>query len=229
MNPPARLPSPAVALRVLALGALLLGSLTLTGCRTTYYSVMETFGKHKRDLLKDSLTDAGKAQQAATEQFKDALTQLKELTGFAGGELEKRYHAFKAEYDACETKAGAVSGRIRKVEQLAGDLFAEWERELNEISSTTLRADSRRKLTRTRARYEQLHASLVKAESSMPPVLTQMKDYVLYLKHNLNAVAIGSLQTEAESISAEINRLIGDMNRSIAQTESFVKELEAQE
>ena len=63
----------------------------------------------------------------------------------------------------------------------------------------------------------------------MPPVLTQMKDYVLYLKHNLNAVAIGSLKTEAESISSEINRLIGDMNRSIQQTESFVKELAAQE
>lgn len=229
MNPPVRLPSPPAALRMLAVCALLLGALTFTGCRTTYYSVMETFGKHKRDLLKDSLTTAGEAQQEATEQFKDALTQLKELTGFDGGELEKRYNAFKAEYDACETKAGAVSGRIRKVEQLAGDLFAEWERELNEISSTTLRADSQRKLTQTRARYEQLHASLVKAESSMPPVLTQMKDYVLYLKHNLNAVAIGSLKTEAENISAEINRLIGDMNRSIAQTESFVKELEAQE
>jgi hypothetical protein len=229
MKPPARPSAPPAVLRVLAVCALLLGLLALPGCRTTYYSVMETFGKHKRDLLKDSLTNAGEAQQEATEQFKDALTQLQALTGFDGGELEKRYHAFKAEYDACETKAGAVRSRIRKVEQLAGDLFAEWEKELNEISSTTLRADSQRKLTRTRARYEQLHASLIKAENSMPPVLTQMKDYVLYLKHNLNAVAIGSLKTEAESISAEINRLIGDMNRAIAQTESFVQELTAQE
>jgi hypothetical protein len=63
----------------------------------------------------------------------------------------------------------------------------------------------------------------------MEPVLTQMKDYVLYLKHNLNAVAIGSLKTEADSISAEVNRLISEMNRSIQQTESFVKELEGQE
>jgi len=212
-----------------AVGALLLAVLSVTGCRTTYYSVMETFGKHKRDLLKDSLTDAGEAQQEATEQFKDALTQLKELTGFDGGQLEKRYNAFKTEYDACEAASGNVSGRIRKVEQIADDLFAEWEKELDQISSPNLRADSRRKLGQTKARYETLRTALVKAESSMPPVLTQMKDYVLYLKHNLNAVAIGSLKTEAESISAEVNRLIGDMNRSIQQTESFVKELEAQE
>lgn len=212
-----------------ALTALFVCALALTGCRSTYYTVMETFGKHKRDLLRDSLADAGEAQQEATEQFKDALTQLKELTGFDGGELEKRYNSFKAEYDACEEAAGNVSGRIRKVEQIAGDLFGEWERELNQISSPNLRADSRRKLGQTKARFESLRTALVKAESSMPPVLTQMKDYVLYLKHNLNAVAIGSLKTEAENISAEVNRLIGDMNRSIQQTESFVKELEAQE
>jgi len=211
-------------------GALLvlLCSLALTGCRSTYYTVMETFGKQKRDLLKDSLENAGEAQQEATEQFKDALTQVRELTGFDGGELERRYNAFKSEYDDCERKAGAVSGRIRKVEQVAGDLFAEWEKELNEIASPNLRADSQRKLGQTRARYEALHTSLTSAESSMKPVLVQMKDYVLYLKHNLNAVAIGSLKNEAESISAEINRLIGDMNRSIQQTESFVRELEAQ-
>jgi Protein of unknown function (DUF2959) len=209
--------------------ALCLCACLLGGCRSTYYSVMETFGKQKRDLLKDALTDAGEAQQDATEQFKDALTQLKELTGYDGGELEKRYNAFKGEYDACTEASDAVSGRIRKVEQIADDLFAEWDKELAEISSANLRADSRRKLGQTKARYETLHGSLVKAEGTLAPVLTQMKDYVLYLKHNLNAVAVGSLKTEAESISAEINRLIGDMNRSIQQTESFVKELEAQQ
>lgn len=214
--------------RHLAALALLCGLTILTGCRSTYYSVMETFGQHKRDLLKESLTAAGQAQQEATEQFKDALTQLKELTGFDGGELEKRYGQFKAEYEACDSASGAVKSRIRKVERISRDLFAEWERELGDISSPTLRADSQRKLSQTRARYDTLHASLIRAETSMVPVLTQMKDYVLYLKHNLNAVAIGSLKDEAESISQEINRLIGDMNRSIEQTESFVRELEAQ-
>ncbi|HAV63756.1 MAG TPA: DUF2959 domain-containing protein [Verrucomicrobiales bacterium] len=200
-----------------------------TGCRSTYYSVMETFGKHKRDLLRSSLTDAGETQQEATEQFKDALTQLQELTGFDGGELEKRYRAFKADYDGCVDLSDAVTRRIRKVERIASDLFAEWERELNEIGTPSLRADSRRKLSQTRMRYEQLHATLIRAETSMAPVLAQMKDYVLYLKHNLNAVAIGSLKSEAESIGAEINSLIADMNRSIEETQSFVMELEAQE
>ena len=71
---------------------ILLSSLLLAGCRTAYYSAWETFGVHKRDLLKKKVTAARDDQQAAAEQFKDALTRLKELSGFQGGDLEKVYN-----------------------------------------------------------------------------------------------------------------------------------------
>jgi hypothetical protein len=200
--------------------------LALTGCRSSYYSVMETFGKHKRDLLRDSLEDASRENQEAAEQFKDALTQLKELTGFDGGDLEKQYTAFKREYDRCVSQAQAVEGRIEKVDRIARDLFAEWERELEEIQNEALRASSRSKLTETRARYHQVHNALVRSEATLPPVLTRMNDYVLYLKHNLNARAIGSIKDEALEIESEIGKLIAEMTRSIHETESFLEVLE---
>ena len=205
---------------------LLVALLTGTGCRTSYYAVMESFGKHKRDLLKQSLNDANSEQKEASEQFKDTLTQLQELTGSDGGELQKRYNAFKDNYERSVSMADGVSGRIEKVEQLAADLFAEWESEIEEINSPTLKSNSRSKLTNTQARYQKLYLSLVRAEAAMPPVLTQMKDYVLYLKHNLNAQAIGSLKDEALNIEQEIGQLIADMNTSIEETESFIELLD---
>jgi hypothetical protein len=60
----------------------------------------------------------------------------------------------------------------------------------------------------------------------MAPVLTQFKDYVLYLKHNLNAQAIASLKGEATNIQAEISKLIAQMNQSIAKADEFVKTLQ---
>ena len=75
-------------------------------------------------------------------------------------------------------------------------------------------------------RYQKLISSLVRAEASIPPVLAQMKDYVLYLKHNLNAQAIGSLNDEALNIEQEIGQLISEMNDSIAETESFIELLD---
>lgn len=203
--------------------------LNVTGCRSGYYAVMESFGKHKRDLLKQSLNDASEEQQETSEQFKDTLTQLQELTGSAGGELQERYNAFTKDYERSVSMSEDVSGRIRRVEQLAEDLFSEWESELNEISSGTLRASSQSKLMQTQVRYRKLHSSLVRAEEAMPPVLAQMKDYVLYLKHNLNAQAIGSLQDEALNIEQEIGQLIADMNASIEETQSFINILDGGE
>ena len=59
--------------------------------------------------------------------------------------------------------------------------------------------------------------------SNTPWVLTKFHDYVLFLKHNLNAQAIGSLQGEASKIQIDISKLIADMNESIAQAEKFIK------
>ena len=61
----------------------------VSGCRSTYYAAWEKFGVYKRDLLKKKVVAARDEQKAAGEQFKDALTRLKELYGYDGGKLEK--------------------------------------------------------------------------------------------------------------------------------------------
>ena len=210
-------------LRVLA--GLFLFTILLSGCRGVYYSTWEKFGVHKRDLLKKKVEAARDEQKAAGEQFKDALTRLKELYGFQGGDLEKTYNALNRDYERSVERAESVHKRIKDVETVAEDLFSEWEKELKQITSDNLRNDSRDKLRETRRRYEELHTALKRAERSMDPVLTRFKDQVLYLKHNLNAAAIASLKGETTNIQAEITRLLEEMNRAIAQADSFISTL----
>jgi len=193
------------------------------GCRTAYYAAYEKVGVYKRDLLKESVVEARDDQKEAQEQFKDALTRLKEITKFDGGKAERAYRALQGQYEDCARQADVVRKRIREVETVAADLFAEWEKEIGQIGTPSLRDASRQQLTTTRQRYGELHTSLIKAEQSMTPVLKQFSDYVLYLKHNLNAQAIASLRGEAASIQGEITRLIEEMNRSIARADEFVK------
>ncbi|MBE0543357.1 MAG: DUF2959 domain-containing protein [Verrucomicrobia bacterium] len=199
--------------------------LPATGCRSAYYAAYEKVGIHKRDLLKKRVTEARDDQKEAQQQFKDALTRLKEITKFDGGELERAYNSLKADYDGCVSQADTVRSRIRAVETVAKDLFVEWEKEIGEINTPALRDASRAQLTATRQRYEELHQALTNAEQSMTPVLSQFKDYVLFLKHNLNAQAIASLKGETSNIQKEITRLIEQMNRSIAQADEFIKTL----
>ena len=64
------------------------------------------------------------------------------------------------------------------------------------------------------------------AERSMAPVLATFRDNVLYLKHNLNAQAVGSLRTTFQELEGDIDRLVEQMNRSIERSNQFIAEME---
>ena len=209
----------------IAFSGLLIFFALLVGCSSAYYSTMETFGVHKRDMLKKRVIAARDEQKEAGQQFKDALTRMKELYGFQGGELEKIYDGLKRDFDRSSNKAEAVRKRVKDVESVANDLFDEWEKELKQLSSENLRNRDREQLRATRRRYEALHEALKRAESSMEPVITHFRDPGLCLKHNVNAQALSSLQKEALNIQDDISKLLVEMDQSIRQADSFIKEL----
>ena len=67
-----------------------------------------------------------------------------------------------------------------------------------------------------------------RAERKLDPVLNAFRDRVLFLKHNLNAQAIASLRTNRKAIESDIAALVGDMNRSIAEADRFIKTMSEQ-
>lgn len=195
------------------------------GCKSTYYATWEKLGKHKRDLLRDYVEDTRDEQEKAKEEFKDALTRLKELTTFEGGKLEQAYKAVQIDYDNCQERAEKVRKRIKDVEDVARALFSEWDKETESYSSENLRSSSKAKLRETTLRYEDLHRALQRSSDSMTPVLARLKDQALFLKHNLNAQAIGALKGEVVSIEGDIQKLIAEMNAAIAKADDFIKGL----
>ncbi len=204
---------------------IILCSLWIVGCSSAYYGAWEKLGKHKRDLLKDNVEAARDEQAEAQEQFKDALTRLKELHDFDGGELEETYNALNDDYEECVDRADDVKSRIRKVDTVAEDLFEEWSTEIELISNAKFKADSSKKLRETRGKYGKLHSSMVRSEQRMDKVLVKFQDHVLYLKHNLNAQAIGGLDAEVVSIENDVQKLIADMTASIKEADAFISTL----
>lgn len=200
-------------------------ALSLAGCQTAYYGAMEKLGIEKRDILVDRVEDARGAQLAAKEQFEDALEQFIAVTDFQGGALEAQYRKLKAEYDASEAKAEQVRSRIRDVERVAKDLFAEWEKELGQFTSQDMRRSSERQLADTRSRYGVLIGKMRRAESKIEPVLDAFRDRVLFLKHNLNAQAIASLRADRAEVESDIATLVAEMNKSIAEADAFIRRM----
>ena len=200
-------------------------SLLLPGCQTAYYSTMEKFGVHKRDILIDRVNEARDSQQEAKEQFASALEKFSSVVKFKGGELEKQYQQLKNELDRSEAGAVQVHDRIKAVEEVAEDLFDEWQDELKQYTSSKLRQSSKDKLARTKKQYARLIKAMKRAEAKIEPVLNPMRDQVLYLKHNLNARAIASLENELTTIETDVARLIREMESSIREADSFIRDL----
>jgi integrase len=205
--------------------ALLICLTVLTGCRSTYYKAWEKVGWAKRDILVDRVEDAKNDQEKAKEQFKTTMQRFQELTNFQGGELESKYKKLNAEYERSEARAKAVTDRIVSVDKVAQDMFREWKAELAQYDNADLRRKSQEQLDASRQRYSQLIAAMRRAESKMQPVLTAFHDQVLFLKHNLNAQAIASLQSTTEGINQDVAALIKEMEASIAEANEFISQM----
>ncbi|MDN2479930.1 DUF2959 domain-containing protein [Vibrio agarivorans] len=199
--------------------------MTLTGCSSTYYAAMEQVGYHKRDIMVDRVEDAKDSQQEAQQEFTSALEALSALTNFNGGELETVYNDINSRYEASEAAAQDVRERIEAIEDVSDALFEEWQQELELYSNDKLRRSSEQKLRDTKASYQTMLAAMWRAEQKMTPVLDTLRDNTLYLKHNLNASAVGSLQGEFMSLESDIELAIEQMNAAIAESDKFLQTL----
>lgn len=216
--------------RPTTLGTLLgpLAKYFVSQCQKLYFRARESAGHHKRDILITRVETARDSLEEAKEQFQSALDKFSALTHFDGGDLEDLYRQLKIEFDYSQAKALAVKDRIDAVQDVAEALFAEWEEELDQYSSRSLRSSSRQKLKLTQQHYGQLITAMRRAESKIEPVLRVFQDQVLYLKHNLNAKAIASLEHELAAMTVGVTGLIGAMERSISRANDFVGSLNGQ-
>ncbi|MBY0505934.1 MAG: DUF2959 domain-containing protein [Bryobacteraceae bacterium] len=206
---------------------LLLLALALTGCTSLYYNAMQKIGKEKRDILVQRIRDSQQDADQAKAQIKTTLEAFQELTGFDGGNLEKTYKKLNGEFEDAEKRAQTLADRVKSIDQVGHDLFREWNQELASIKDASLHARSAQLLRQTRSRHQQYLARMKQTERKMAPVLQGFRDQVLFLKHNLNASAMGSLKTTAARMDGDVNLLIADIEGSRQEADAFIQTLSA--
>ena len=206
--------------------ALLPSVAALSACQSAYYAAMEKVGYAKRDLLASRVKSASAAQEEAKQEIVSALEQFSRTVNFQGGELEAQYRKLDGQLKDSEEAAARVGKRIADVQEVADALFREWRQELSQYSSADLRRRSEQQLGATQQRYGQMLMAMRQAESRMEPALRPLRDQVLFMKHNLNARAVGALKGEVARVDAEVNRLVSDINRAVAEANRFVRSLD---
>lgn len=196
------------------------------GCESASIAMKEKLGIPKREQLVDRVKDARDDQQGAKKQFESALQEFVAVTGAKGSaDLEAKYDKLKKAYDRSESKAEEVRSSIQSVETVADKLFKEWRAELTQFQDQSLRRQSEQQIETTRRKYDAMVDAMKTASSKMDPVLVMLKDRVLFLKSSLNAQAIASLQTNVDALRGDVAKLIGEMEASIAEANSFIDQM----
>ena len=211
MNPVARLP--------------LVLLLLLAGCTQAYYAAMEKIGKEKRDILASRIEGGKKDQEEAKKQFATTLEAFQALTNFDGGNLEKVYKKLNNELEDSERRAKDVRDQIQSIEKVSGDLFREWEEEIEGMRNAQYKSQSRTMLRDTQKRYGLLMTKMKDSSRRMEPVLQAFRDQVLFLKHNLNARAISSLKKTGADLDLKVSGLVKDLDASIQEADAFIASL----
>ena len=202
-------------------------ALLLTGCTRTYYKAMATFGKEKRDILVSRVKDSRKDQQQAKEQIKTTMEKFQELTGFQGGSLGKSYKELNSQYEKAADSAQKLHDRINSIDQVSSDMFKEWQKEIDGMENRKLKQQSAAMLRDSRLQEASYIKSMRQTEARMTPVLKAFQDQVTFLKHNLNARAIGSLKGTSARISTDVDVLLTQLDGSMAQADALINSLSA--
>lgn len=197
------------------------------GCTRTYYKAMATLGKEKRDILVSRVKESKKDQQQAREQIKTTMESFQELTGFQGGQLEKNYKKLNSEYEKANDSAKKLHDRIDSIDKVSNDLFKEWQKEIDGMENRKLKQQSTDMLRRSRLQEAGYLKSMRLTEARMTPVIAAFHDQVIFLKHNLNARAIGSLKGTSAKISTDVDVLLTSLDGSIAQADALIQSLSA--
>jgi Protein of unknown function (DUF2959) len=202
--------------------------ISLPACDSLYYKTMKKFGVEKRDILVKRVRAARESQQKGKEEFKSALDRFKSVVATEGGSLEQKYQALNRELERSEDRANEIHDRVKAVKDVSEDLFKEWERELGQYEDRRLRAESERELGETKRRAQSVIKAMENAEKRVDPVLQPLRDRVLFLKHNLNAAAIGALDQELLTLRTNVDALVADLESSIAEAETFISQMDAE-
>ncbi len=207
--------------------SLILLAILLTGCTSAYYKTMRTLGKEKRDILISRVRDAKKDQDQTKEKLKTTMQSFQELTGFQGGSLERSYKRLNGDYESANDQAQKLHDKVDSIDQVSKDLFTEWQGEIAQMGNPKLKSQSTAMLRDAKTRQAAYLRAMRKTESQITPVLAAFHDQVLFLKHNLNSRAIGSLKGTSAELQSDVADLIQSIDASSAEADKLITSLAA--
>jgi hypothetical protein len=93
------------------------------------------------------------------------------------------------------------------------------------MGNAKLKSQSTVLLRNAKTRQAAYMRAMHKTEDQITPVLSAFHDQVLFLKHNLNSRAIGSLKGTSASLQSDVSGLIQSIDASSQEADKLISSL----
>jgi hypothetical protein len=108
---------------------------------------------------------------------------------------------------------------------LRSKLFKEWQGEINAMDNGKLKSQDTVMLRNAKSRQATYMRAMRRTEDQIAPVLKGFQDQVLFLKHNLNSRAIGSLKGTSTELQGDVADLVKSIDASSQEADKLISSL----
>jgi len=182
-------------------------------------------GQKQVDKLISKANDTIGAMRAGRLQIGSTVDGYNTIMAGEAVDNRKAYKKLTKELAKSEQSAAKVRTKAEAMDVVANDFFSNWEASLAEFSSEDLRQRSTQRLNDTRKRYEGILEAAGKAGDAFDPFVSNLKDQILFLGHDLNPSAIQALQGDAKKLNGQAAEVFKDVDKTIATASEYTASL----
>lgn len=208
------------SLRPLALAALLLP--LGAGCQTPTKGAA---GLQNVDGLVGNVERVHLEAEVALDRAREGVDALRAILRHDfQGDPSKAYVGLEQAISRSEAQAERFSASIPSMNHAASEVFANWNRDIEAMTSPSLRQKSDERRHVTEQRYQAVVKTLQPIQVALGQFNLSLRDHALFLGHDFNAEAIQVLGGEMEGLRKQYEALavrverLGDASREYMRT-----------
>jgi hypothetical protein len=158
------------------------------------------------------------------ERSHAALEQLEQLARPEfDGDAAQAYASFVEAIGASQKQADKFAESVGPMKDSAAEVFEQWTKDLDEIHSTRLRAQSRARMDETRKRYEAVVGASAAAQVSLGAFNADLHDQALFLSHDFNRDAVSAISGEVAALAEREKDLDQRLDACNAAAQRYVE------
>jgi len=199
-----------------------LGALTaLTACSSLSRT---SVGLRRVDDLVERIEAVHVECELSKATMREALTALKVIAvpDFEG-DIVEAFAEYTRAIDASQKQASALKAAATPMRRSAEPFFAQWESNMGNFASPTMRERSRERMLASRARYDAIVDSLEPVQSTYDVFNLTLSDIALFLEHDFNTGSILGIAGEVRSLDKMAAELDGRFNVCLDAARTYVQ------